>query len=172
MNFARADNAITKYKIKEEKGQACVVYIRWDAVKVVLPPLVRSFTALLSFSPALFHPASSFFHSLLFISFASLLPSGTSVYTERGKFRRSALYLRRASTSNGFDALGRNAYLSRAECVCTHACVGRFLTRARARARVFGVHTRARSRSRDARYGGQGGRGRIHAYTHARAARA
>lgn len=89
----------------------------------------------------------SFFFSLsiLYFSFLSRLssrswrtcihPVSTSVYTERGKFRRSALYLRSASTSNGFDVLGRNAYLSRAECVCTHACVGRFLMRARARER-------------------------------------
>lgn len=99
------------------------------------------------------------FFSILYFSFLSRLssrswcmcihPVCTSVYTERGEFRRSALYLRRASTSNGFDVLGRNAYLSRAECVCTHACVGRFLMRACAR--VFSVHTRARSRSRATR---------------------
>lgn len=94
-----------------------------------------------------FIPPLPFFHSLLFISFASLLSLSVHVctsrpyvrvYGERGKFRRSALYLRRASTSNGFDALGRNAYLSRAECVCTrvrgaipHAC-----------ARVYSPYTR------------------------------
>lgn len=116
-----------------------VVYIRWDAIKVVLSS--RPFVVLLSSSLALFHPVPFFLplHSLLFISFASFLSLlahvyTSSVYTERGKFRRSALYLRSASTSNGFDVLGRNAYLSRAECVCTHACVGRFLMRARARA--------------------------------------
>lgn len=124
---------------------------------------------------------SLFFFSILYFSFLSRLssrswcicihPVCTSVYTERGEFRRSALYLRRASTSNGFDVLGRNAYLSRAECVCTHACVGRFLMRACAR--VFSVHTRARPRSRATRdTARREDEERIHAYTHARAARA
>lgn len=117
------------------------MYIRRDAVKVVLssPP----FAILLSLSLARVVSSCLFFlNSLLFISFASLssrswcmcIRPHPYVYTERGKFSRYALYLRRASTSNGFDALGRNAYLSRAECVCTHACVcvcvERFLMRA------------------------------------------
>lgn len=46
-------------------------------------------------------------HSLLFISFAFLLSLLVHVYAhiERGNFCQSALYLRRASTSNGFDVL-------------------------------------------------------------------
>lgn len=130
------------------------MYIRRDAVKVVLssPP----FAILLSLSLSRVVSSCLFFlNSLLFISFASLssrswcmcIRPHPYVYTERGKFSRYALYLRRASTSNGFDALGRNAYLSRAECVCTHvcACVCVCVCGAIPHARVrVDVHTRAR----------------------------
>jgi len=131
----------------------CVVYIRWDAVKVVLSSRPSARHSPLFLTLTLFHLILFFLHSLLFISFASLLSLLVHVYTcrlytERGKFRQSALYLRRGSTS-GFDVLGCNAYLSRAEYVHTrvrgailHACV---------RARVQ-YHT-CTSRSRDARYG-------------------
>lgn len=77
--------------------------------------------------------------------------------------------------SNGFDVLGRNAYLSRARSACAHtrawgdsSCV-----RARARARD-GAHTRARPDPATRDTAALGRRGRIHARTHtpARAARA
>lgn len=128
----------------------CVVYITWDAVKVVLSPVVSC----LFFS----------LHSLLFISLASFSPLALDayVYTERGKFRRSALYLRRASTSNGFDALGRNAYLSRAECVC-HAGMCGAIPHARVRVR--------RAHACTSRYRAQGRRGRIHMHAHTHAGR-
>lgn len=126
------------------------MYIRRDAVKVVLssPP----FAILLSLSRVV-SSCLFFLNSLLFISFASLssrswcmcIRPHPYVYTGRGKFSRYALYLRRASTSNGFDALGRNAYLSRAECVCTHVCVCACVCGAIPHARVrVDVHTRAR----------------------------
>lgn len=112
------------------------------------------------------------------VSFLSLLvhvytsPSICTIYTERGKFSRYALYLRRASTSNGFDALGRNAYLSRAECVCTHVCVCACVCACgaipHARVRVD-LHTRARPdpATRDTERREDEG-GFTHAYTHAR----
>lgn len=116
-------------------------------------------------------------HSLLFISFASLLSLLVHMYIsrlrmpvnterERGKFRRLALYLRRASTSNGFDVLGRNAYLSRAH---TRAWGDSSCVRARAR-----VYTRARPdpATRDiARREDEEGF-TAYTHTHARAARA
>lgn len=112
---------------------------------------------------ALFHLVSFFsLHSLLFISFAFLLSLLVHVYAhiERGKFCQSALYLRRASTSNGFDVLSdaTRVPVPRGVRVHTHAHthtrarVGRFLMRARAC--LVCMYTGAcTSRSRDARYG-------------------
>lgn len=69
-----------------------VVYIRWDAIKVVLSS--RPFVVLLSSSLALFHPVPFFLplHSLLFISFASLLSLLAHVYTSRPYIRREVSF--------------------------------------------------------------------------------
>lgn len=139
----------------------CVVHITLDAVKVVLfsRPSHSLFLARVVSCLFFFSPFSTFHFFRVFLSSRS----HACVYTERGKFRRSALYLRRASTSNGFDALGRNAYLSRAECVC-HTSMCRAIPHARVRARR--AHART-SRYRATRgYSAQGRRGRIHTHAH------
>lgn len=73
--------------------------------------------------------------------------------------------------SNGFDVLGRNAYLSRARSACTHTRAWGDSSCVRARAR-WCAHA-CTSRSRDARYGGVGKtRKDSRTHTPARAARA
>lgn len=97
---------------------------------------------LLSFSRcfiwSLFFSPFSTFH---FLRVSSLtLGACVRAYRERGKFRQSALYLRTASTSNGFDVLSDATRVPVPRGVRVHtyahmrarACMGRFLMRARA----------------------------------------
>lgn len=124
---------------------------------------------LLSFSRCFIWSLFFSLHSLLFISFAFLLSLLVHVYAriERGKFCQSALYLRRASTSNGFDVLSdaTRVPVPRGVRVHTHTHAhvrGGDSSCARARACSVCMYTGAcTSRSRDARYGVWGRRGKI-----------
>lgn len=136
-------------------------------------PLVLSPFSFLSRSRC-FRPSLFFLHSLLFISFASLLSLSvhvyartvcTSVYTERGKFRRSPRYIYEEPLPLMVSMCSDAMRTCPARSACVHTRVRGAIPHACVRARVQCTHARM-SRARAARKEDE--EGFTHTHTHTR----